>query len=113
MSTRKQVYPDLPATEMFAYDGHVPGPTFKMHKGRGKTNAHNLDIKLTKLQRLLCDSLTSVQRIPLSMSTANTTALLLTDGQQTMPCPASTKITTTQMHKMHEPSGTMLVNSVN
>ncbi|KAJ6191923.1 bilirubin oxidase [Bipolaris maydis] len=31
---KKQVYPDLPPADMFSYDGHVPGPTFKMRKGR-------------------------------------------------------------------------------
>ncbi|XP_014562388.1 hypothetical protein COCVIDRAFT_32842 [Bipolaris victoriae FI3] len=31
---KKQIYPDLPPADMFSYDGHVPGPTFKMRKGR-------------------------------------------------------------------------------
>jgi hypothetical protein len=35
-SIKKQIYPDLPATTLFAYDGLQPGPTFIMQKGRGK-----------------------------------------------------------------------------
>ncbi|KAK1913807.1 hypothetical protein P3342_007052 [Pyrenophora teres f. teres] len=30
----KQVYPNLPATTLYTYDGIQPGPTFMMHKGR-------------------------------------------------------------------------------
>ena len=32
---KKQIYPDLPATNMIGYDGLVPGPMFVMQKGRG------------------------------------------------------------------------------
>ncbi|RMZ70364.1 bilirubin oxidase [Pyrenophora seminiperda CCB06] len=30
----KQVYPDLPPTDLYAYDGVQPGPTFMMQRGR-------------------------------------------------------------------------------
>ena len=36
-SIKKQIYPDLPATDMVAYDGLQPGPTFHMRQGRGKS----------------------------------------------------------------------------
>jgi bilirubin oxidase len=39
-SGKKQIYPDLPATTLFTYDGLQPGPTFIMHKGRGRPYAH-------------------------------------------------------------------------
>jgi hypothetical protein len=31
----KQIYPNLPPTQMVGYDGSQPGPTFMMRKGRG------------------------------------------------------------------------------
>jgi hypothetical protein len=33
---QKQIYPNLPATEMTAYDGESPGPMFLMEQGRGE-----------------------------------------------------------------------------
>jgi hypothetical protein len=39
-SIKQQIYPDLPATTLFAYDGLQPGPTFIMQKGRGKFCSH-------------------------------------------------------------------------
>jgi hypothetical protein len=39
-SIKKQIYPNLPATTLFAYDGLQPGPTFIMQKGRGKFCSH-------------------------------------------------------------------------
>jgi hypothetical protein len=35
-TTHKQIYPNLPATEMVAYDGESPGPMFVMEQGRGE-----------------------------------------------------------------------------
>ncbi|KAH9866214.1 hypothetical protein J1614_008780 [Plenodomus biglobosus] len=35
-SIQKQIYPNLGVADLYAYDGLQPGPTFMMHKGRGK-----------------------------------------------------------------------------
>ena len=33
---KKQIYPNLPETELVGYDGMSPGPTFFMKQGRGE-----------------------------------------------------------------------------
>jgi bilirubin oxidase len=39
---QKQIYPNLPATQLIGYDGLQPGPTFIMRKGRGKLDPPSL-----------------------------------------------------------------------
>ena len=53
-SAKKQIYPNLAPAEVYTYDGYTPGPTFKMHKGRGKTSEGNLDKKLKQWSRGCC-----------------------------------------------------------
>lgn len=36
----QQIYPNLPATTLYTYDGSSPGPTFMMRKGRGMSPLH-------------------------------------------------------------------------
>ena len=38
----QQIYPNLPATTLYTYDGSSPGPTFMMQKGRGKSRLHSV-----------------------------------------------------------------------
>lgn len=38
----QQIYPNLPATTLYTYDGSSPGPTFMMRKGRGRSRLHSV-----------------------------------------------------------------------
>ena len=38
----QQIYPNLPATTLYTYDGSSPGPTFMMRKGRGESRLYSV-----------------------------------------------------------------------
>jgi len=52
VTIEKQVYPNLPATTLYTYDGVQPGPTFMMQKGRRKPEMiHSCKSALTSSPR--------------------------------------------------------------